>query len=58
MVHMELGCKLKDRHGRLLPLCIVMEKGEYLDKWVQRNNCGMDQFTCMQVCARPCTAVC
>jgi hypothetical protein len=27
----------------------VMERGESLDKWVQRNQRDMDMFTCMQV---------
>ena len=46
---MGLLCSVVDRNGRPLPPCIVMEKGESLDKWVQRNNRDMDQFTCMQV---------
>jgi hypothetical protein len=42
--------RLKDKLGRPLPSCIMMEKGESLDRWMQRNNRAMDQFTCMQVC--------
>jgi hypothetical protein len=38
-----------DRYGHALPPCIVMEKGESLDRWVQRNRRDLDQFTCMQV---------
>jgi UDP-N-acetyl-D-mannosaminuronic acid transferase (WecB/TagA/CpsF family) len=38
-----------DGNGRPMPPCIVMEKGESLDVWVQRNKRVMDQFTAMQV---------
>lgn len=38
-----------DARGHSLPPCIVMEKGESLDRWVQRNRRVMDPFTCMQV---------
>ena len=44
-----VACSMLDCNRRPLPPCIVMEKGESLDKWVQRNNRDMDQFTCMQV---------
>jgi hypothetical protein len=39
----------KDAFGHAMPPCIVMERGESLDKWVQRNKRKMDMFTCMQV---------
>lgn len=42
-----------DGNGRALPPCIVMEKGESLDRWSMRNRRGMDQFTCMQVGTYP-----
>ena len=38
-----------DARGHPMPPCIVMEKGESLDRWVQRNKRAMDPFTCMQV---------
>eukprot|EP00892_Ulva_mutabilis_P004013 jgi/Ulvmu1/1984/UM012_0146.1 len=38
-----------DGHGRLLPPCIVMEKGESLDVWMQRNCGGIDMITGLQV---------
>ena len=41
--------KFVDGNGRPMPPCIVMEKGESLDMWVQRNKRAMDVFTCMQV---------
>jgi hypothetical protein len=41
--------KFVDANGHPMPPCIVMEKGESLDRWLQRNRRGMDPFTCMQV---------
>jgi hypothetical protein len=41
--------QFKDAFGHTMPACIVMERGESLDKWVQRNQRDMDIFTCMQV---------
>jgi hypothetical protein len=41
--------QFKDDFGHAMPPCIVMERGESLDKWVQRNKRKMDMFTCMQV---------
>jgi hypothetical protein len=41
--------QFQDAFGRSMPPCIVMERGESLDKWVQRNKRAMDTFTCMQV---------
>jgi hypothetical protein len=41
--------KFIDACGNPMPPCIVMEKGESLDRWVQRNRRAMDPFTCMQV---------
>jgi hypothetical protein len=39
----------QDAFGRSMPPCIVMERGESLDKWVLRNKRALDMFTCMQV---------
>ena len=38
-----------DAHGHPLPPCIVMEKGESLDVWMQRNRGGVDMITGLQV---------
>eukprot|EP00892_Ulva_mutabilis_P003621 jgi/Ulvmu1/1630/UM113_0007.1 len=38
-----------DGHGYPLPPCIVMEKGESLDVWMQRNRGGVDMITGLQV---------
>ena len=38
-----------DATGNAMPPCIVVEKGESLDIWGQRNKRAMDPFTCMQV---------
>eukprot|EP00892_Ulva_mutabilis_P003623 jgi/Ulvmu1/1632/UM113_0009.1 len=40
---------LLDGHGHPLPPCIVMEKGESLDMWMQRNRGGVDMITGLQV---------
>lgn len=40
-----------DPDGTPLPPCIVMEKGESLDVWMQRNRGGVDMVTGLQVCA-------
>ena len=37
-----------DASGNAMPPCIVVEKGESLDIWVQRNKRAMDPFSCMQ----------
>lgn len=41
------GCT--DKRGNLLPPCIVMEKGEALDKWAARSEEGLDFVTGLQV---------
>lgn len=41
-----------DGHGRAMPPCIVVERGESLDMWMQRSKQGIDPFTCMQVQTR------
>ena len=41
------GCVAK--HGNPLPPCIVMEKGEALDKWAARSDEGVDFVTGLQV---------
>ena len=46
-------CRFVDGNGMPMPPCIVMEKGESLDRWVRRNHRDMDQFTCMQVRTLP-----
>eukprot|EP00892_Ulva_mutabilis_P003618 jgi/Ulvmu1/1628/UM113_0005.1 len=38
-----------DARARPLPPCIVMEKGESLDVWMQRNRDGVDMVTGLQV---------
>lgn len=38
-----------DGFGRAMPPCIVVERGESLDMWMQRSKQGIDPFTCMQV---------
>lgn len=38
-----------DREGNALPPCIVMEKGESLDVWMQRNHGSVDMVTGFQV---------
>jgi hypothetical protein len=47
--HSDEEFMIKDAFGRILPPCIVMERGESLNLWVQRNKREMDLFTCMQV---------
>lgn len=42
--------KFLDVNRRPMPPCIVVEKGESLDMWMQRNKLAMDMFACMQVC--------
>jgi hypothetical protein len=52
---------MRDRNGRPFPPCIVMEKGESLDMWMQRKHAGVDMETGLQVwlyqCYRIRTAV-
>lgn len=43
-------CKLVDPHGRRLPPCIVMERGESLQDWSQRAE--PDLFTSLAVCTK------
>eukprot|EP00892_Ulva_mutabilis_P004011 jgi/Ulvmu1/1982/UM012_0144.1 len=38
-----------DGHGHPMPPCVVMEKGESLDVWMQRNRGGVDMITGLQV---------
>lgn len=42
------GYIVTDAFGRLLPPCIVMEKGEALDLWIQKAG-FLDMFTGLQV---------
>lgn len=43
--------RLADAAGRPLPPCIVVERGESLDKWRARDaNGSVDVFTALQVC--------
>jgi hypothetical protein len=46
-------CGLRDSAGKILPPCIVMEKGEALDVWVDNSGEEMDVFTGLQVCPKP-----
>lgn len=49
---------IADSHGRPLPPCIVMERGESLDIWRMRNaQDGIDVFTALQV-RTACTLIC
>jgi hypothetical protein len=41
----------RDTQGRVMAPCIVMEKGEALDVWIQKSGEKMDMFTGLQ--ARP-----
>jgi hypothetical protein len=43
----------QDACGRSMPPCIVMERGEALDKWVLRNKRTKDMLTCLQVQLHP-----
>jgi hypothetical protein len=40
---------ITDSHGRAMPPCIIMEKGESLDLWAARNEDGVDMVTGLQV---------
>ena len=40
---------LRDGHGRALPPCIIMEKGEALDVWIESSGEDIDLFTGLQV---------
>ncbi|NJR43227.1 MAG: phosphotransferase [Akkermansiaceae bacterium] len=42
------GNVVKDAFGRPLPPCIVMEKGEALDVWIEKSG-SLDMFTGLQV---------
>ena len=43
---------LRDAEGGIMPPCIVMEKGEALDTWIENSGEKIDMFTGLQ--ARPC----
>lgn len=45
----EKGTGCVDKHENPLPPCIVMEKGEALDKWAARSDEGLDFVTGLQV---------
>ena len=38
-----------DSRGAPMPACMVMEKGESLDRWVARGDNGLDRVTGLQV---------
>ena len=40
---------LRDAHGTLMPPCIIMEKGEALDVWIENSGDSIDLFTGLQV---------
>ena len=40
---------LRDAHGALMPPCIIMEKGEALDLWIENSGDNIDLFTGLQV---------
>ena len=39
----------RDVEGGLMPPCIVMEKGEALDVWIENSGEKIDMFTGLQV---------
>ena len=41
---------LRDARGALMPPCIIMEKGEALDVWIDNSGDAIDLFTGLQVC--------
>ena len=43
------GSGLRDAHGMLMPPCIIMEKGEALDVWIESSGWHIDLFTGLQV---------
>jgi hypothetical protein len=45
------GTMITDTFGRSLPPCIVMEKGEALDAWIEKSG-SLDMFTGLQVCMK------
>lgn len=47
------GVYIMDAFNRQLPPCIVMEKGEPLDMWIE-NTGSLDMVTCLQVCIHYC----
>ena len=40
---------LKDANGTQMPPCIIMEKGEALDIWIEKSGDNMDLFAGLQV---------
>ena len=40
---------LRDAYGALMPPCVVMEKGEALDVWIENSGDNIDFFTGLQV---------
>lgn len=42
------GNVIRDAFGRKLSPCIVMEKGETLDLWIEKSG-SLDMVTCLQV---------
>ena len=45
-------CGLRDNRGGLMPPCIIMEKGEALDTWIDSSSASIEVFRCMP--APPC----
>ena len=43
------GSGLRDASGALMPPCIIMEKGEALDVWIESSGDEIDLFTGLQV---------
>ena len=41
---------LRDARGALMPPCIIMEKGEALDVWIENSGDAIDLFAGLQVC--------
>ena len=40
---------LRDAYGALMPPCIIMEKGEALDIWIENSGNSIDLFAGLQV---------
>ena len=40
---------LRDASGALMPSCIIMEKGEALDVWIESSGDAIDLFAGLQV---------
>ena len=50
---------LRDARGTLMPPCIITDKGEALDVWIENSGDAIDLFAGLQVChdVRSCCAI-